>query len=177
MALAVKQSSEDRPPTSPIKGTATPVESEEPTLAESDSGIPPTDTYRIAIDEYRFQAQFNWSRTQYLLAFNAAILAAASGLYVPAGVISLLVFALGGVAALSSLRVVTTQHGYYRAARDRMRRVEERLSIPMYLRFDTTKGLGGKREGASVNFVIKFLLWSIAAADGVGVLMNVGNLR
>jgi hypothetical protein len=43
-------------------------------------GIPAVDLYKNVVDEYRFQVQFNWQRTQYLLAFNAAILAAAVAL-------------------------------------------------------------------------------------------------
>jgi hypothetical protein len=43
-------------------------------------GVPPSDVYKIAVDDYHFQAQFNWSRTQYLLAFDAAILAIGAGL-------------------------------------------------------------------------------------------------
>jgi hypothetical protein len=39
--------------------------------------VPAVDLYKNCVDEYRFQVLHNWSRTQYLLAFNAAILAAA----------------------------------------------------------------------------------------------------
>jgi hypothetical protein len=77
-----------------------------------------TDVYQIAVAEYRFQATFNWSRTQYLLAFNVGILAAASALgSIPGqGRGAGLVIALGAVAAVLSAILVRIQHGYYRAA-------------------------------------------------------------
>ncbi len=138
--------------------------------------IPPADLYRTAIEEYRFQAQYNWSRTQYLLAFNAAVLAVATGLFVPAGVISALVFALGGFASWTTLKVIGTQHEYYRAARNRLMRVESDLEIPEFLRFDTTKGLGGQRRGRSVNDVIRTLLFMILLADVAGFAFAISKL-
>lgn len=86
------------------------------------------DLYKTAVDEYRFQARYNWSRTQYLLAFNAGILAVAVGLASQPGRLAALTFGLGLVAAVLSMSVVNVQHGYYRAARYHMRRVEERQS-------------------------------------------------
>jgi hypothetical protein len=43
----------------------------------ADGDLPPIETYKIAVEEHRFQAQFNWSRTQYLLALNALVLVVA----------------------------------------------------------------------------------------------------
>jgi hypothetical protein len=43
-----------------------------PSNSQNGDGIPPADLYRIAVEEYRFQAKYNWSRTQYLLAFKRA---------------------------------------------------------------------------------------------------------
>lgn len=37
--------------------------------------VTPVELYKNAIEEYRFQAKFNWSRTQYMLVFNTGILA------------------------------------------------------------------------------------------------------
>ena len=171
----IEQSSAGQPPdepatSEPTSGTSGAV-NQGASTDEPPTGVQPTDTYRFAIDEYRFQAQYNWSRTQYLLAFNAAVLAAACGLFVPAGIASALVFALGAVAAVSSQFVLQTQHRYYRAARDRLRRVEIALAVPDDLRFDTTKGLGGTRSGPSVNFVIHLLLVAIATADVTGIVL------
>jgi hypothetical protein len=71
-------------------------------------GIPPADIYKIAVDEYRFQAQYNWSRTQYLLAFNVGILAAATAVASQPGKSAALVFGLGAVAAVLSEPRATT---------------------------------------------------------------------
>ncbi len=122
----------------------------------------------MSVEEYRFQAQFNWSRTQYLLAFNAAILTAASAVASRPGRSAAFVFILGAVAAMLSALAVRTQHGYYRAARDRMRRVEEALGVPFEQRIDTTSTLGHRRRAASVNQVVYLLLGGMTAADLVG---------
>ena len=133
--------------------------------------LPPADLYKISVEEYRFQAQFNWSRTQYLLAFNAAILTAAAAVASRPGRSAALVFVLGAVAALLSALAVRTQHDYYRAARDRMRRVEEALAVPPDQRIDTTTTLGGRKRVASVNQVVYLLLSSIAVANVIGCVI------
>lgn len=46
-------------------------------LPTGNHGEPPlADLYKSAMEEYRFQASFNWSRTQYLLGPNVAVLTA-----------------------------------------------------------------------------------------------------
>jgi hypothetical protein len=132
-------------------------------------GIPPVDVYKIAVDEYRFQAQFNWSRTQYLLAFNVGILAAATAVASRPGRSAALVFILGALTAVLSMMVVKVQHGYYRAARDHMRRIEEAVALPTAQRLDTTAKLGGRRRKISVNQVVYLILAAVAVANVVGV--------
>lgn len=134
-------------------------------------GLPPADLYKVSVEEYRFQAQYNWSRTQYLLAFNAVILTAASAVASRPGRSAALVFVLGAIVATLSMLVVRTQHDYYRAARDRMQRVEEALSVPPTQRIDTTATLGQRRRRVSVNQVVYLLLGAIAVADLVGCLI------
>lgn len=134
-------------------------------------GIPPADLYRIAVEEYRFQAQHNWSRTQYLLGFNAVILAAAIALPDRAGRSAALVFVVGIFAAALSAAVVHQQHDYYRAARDHMRRMEDRYQIPPDERLDTTSSMGRRPRAASVNQVVYLLLALIAAADLGGAVL------
>lgn len=130
--------------------------------------MPPGELYKVAVEEYRFQAQFNWSRTQYLLALNAAILTAAAAVASRPGHSAALIFLLGMVASVLSAVVVRTQHDYYRAARDHLRRVEEELAIPHSQRLDTTSALGGRSRLVSVNQVVYLLLFSLAVADAVG---------
>lgn len=136
-------------------------------------GVPPSEVYKAAIDEYRFQAQFNWSRTQYLLAFNAGVLTAATVVASNPGRSAGLVFALGAVAAALSIIAVHVQHDYYRAARDRMARIEDDLQIPAGQRFDTTAHLGHRRRRISVNEVVYLLLIAIVIGNIVGVTLMV----
>lgn len=126
------------------------------------------DVYRASIEEYRFQAQFNWSRTQYLLAFNAAILASATAVAATPGRGAALVFLAGVVTAFLSGFVVKTQHGYYRAARDRLKRIEAHQQIPEDEQVNTTTSMGGPKRLVSVNVVVYLLLVTIAVSDLVG---------
>ncbi len=142
----------------------------EPAQGGSD-GVPPADLYRIAVEEYRFQATFNWSRTQYMLVFNTGILAAAAAVASQPGRGAALVFALGFVTCLLSALVIRTQQSYYRAARDRMRRVESDLGIPERQRTDTTATLGGRSRAVSVTQLIYLMLGSVAVANVVGAIL------
>ena len=134
-------------------------------------GIPPVELYKIAVDEYRFQAQYNWSRTQYLLGFNAAVLVAATAVAAQPGRGAALVFLFGSVVACLSIVVVRTQHDYYRAARDHMRRVEQDCAIADAQRLDTTASLGKRGRTVSVNQVVYLLLVAVALADLVGAFL------
>jgi hypothetical protein len=141
------------------------------TPPSGNGGIPPADIYKTAVDEYRFQAQYNWSRTQYLLGLNVAILVAGTAVASRPGHGASLVFGLGVLAALLSTIAVMTQHDYYRAARDHMRRIEEAFEVPAEQRLDTTSTLGGRRRTASVNQVVYVLLGSIAIGDTAGSVL------
>lgn len=136
-------------------------------------GVPPLDVYKVAVEEYRFQATFNWSRTQYTLVFNTGILAAAAAVASRPGRGAALVFLFGVVACVLSAGIVRTQHGYYRAARDRMRAVEEAVGIPQGQRTDTTSTLGHRHRHrtVSVNQLVYLLLAGLAAGDGIGAVL------
>jgi Flp pilus assembly protein TadB len=114
------------------------------TDGEADS-VPAADIYKTAVEQYRFQAQFNWSRTQFLLTFNAAVLVAAT---VVASTSShgALVFALGAVAVLLTVAVLRTQHDYYRAARNHLRLIEHTLQLPQHVRLEATSATGHRRS-------------------------------
>lgn len=137
-----------------------------------DDGVPPADYYKIAVEEYRFQAQYNWSRTQYLLAFNAGILAVAVGLASQQGRLAALTFGLGLAAAILSMLVVRVQHGYYRAARNHVQRVEDQLAVPPDRRLDTTATLGSRSRAVSVNSIVYLLLSAVAVANAVGIVVT-----
>jgi hypothetical protein len=131
----------------------------------------PLDVYKVAVEEYRFQAQFNWSRTQYMLVFNTGILVAGTAVATRSGHSAALVYLLGILAAVVSFLVVRTQHDYYRAARDRMRRVEISVGVPEDQQTDSTSTLGGRRRSASVNQLVYLLLSAVAIADTVGAVL------
>jgi hypothetical protein len=103
------------------------------------------DIYKTAVEQYRFQAQFNWSRTQFLLTFNAAVLVAATVVASTSGH-GELVFALGAVAALLTVGVLRSQHDYYRAARNHLRLIEDTLQLPPHVRLDATSATGHRRN-------------------------------
>lgn len=130
--------------------------------------VPPFDLYRMAVDEYRWQASHNWSRTQYLLAFNAGILTAAVAVATQGGRVGALIFGLGAVASILTAFAVRAQHDYYRAARARMTRMEDRLGISEDARVDTTATLGGRSRIFSVNQVVYLLLVALLVANLVG---------
>lgn len=135
--------------------------------------LPPIDLYRLAVEEYRFQAEFNWKRTQYLLAFNAAILAAGTAVSGRFGAYAIPVFALGAVACVLAVLVMHQQHDYYRAARNRMVRMEEERGIPLANRVDTTSTLGARRRSVSVTQLIYLLTGAVGVAHVVGILLAI----
>ena len=138
---------------------------------DSNDALPPIDLYKLAVEEYRFQAQFNWTRTQYLLAFNAAILAAGTAVAGKFGGYAIPVFALGVVACILAMLVQRQQHTYYRAARKRMTRIEERLGIVDPV--DTTATLGGRSRSYSVTNLIYVLTSAIAIANTAALVYSV----
>ncbi len=141
---------------------------------DPDSSLNHAELYRAAVEEYRFQVQFNWSRTQYLLAFNVIILAAAVGLGSRSNVLAVLVFVLGACAAVLSYLAGHTQHQYYRAARDRVKRLEGAFGITGDRALDTTSTMGGRRHPTvSVTSVTYLLFWSMAVADVIGAVLVV----
>jgi lipopolysaccharide export LptBFGC system permease protein LptF len=140
------------------------------TDGDSEDPLPPIELYKLAVEEYRFQAEFNWKRTQYLLAFNAAILAAGTAVAGRFGEFAIPVFGLGVVACVLAMLVQRQQHSYYRAARDRMRRLEMQFEIPEPV--DTTATLGKRTRTVSVTGLIYVLTTAIAVADVVAIVYS-----
>jgi hypothetical protein len=140
-----------------------------PNGSAGDNELPPIEIYKTAIEEYRFQAQFNWSRTQYMLVFNTAILAAASVVASRPGRSAALVFGLGVASCVLSYFIMRTQHNYYRAARDRMKRIEEAIGVPLDQRVDSTATLGARKRAVSVTQLVYLLLAAVAVANIVGI--------
>lgn len=141
-------------------------------MADAAPLIPPIDLYRIAVEEYRWQAGLNWTRTQYLLGLNVLILVAGTTFVRP--VLAVATLSFGAVAAVLSAGAVRTQHGYYRAARDHLPRLELDLQIPERQRLDTTSTQGGRPRRVSIHQVVYLLLAAIVVADVFGVVLGLG---
>lgn len=139
--------------------------------AGGDEDIPAADIYKVAVEEYRFQAQYNWSRTQYLLGFNAVILTAATVVAGRPGKGAAAIFIFGAVAAVLTMMVVRTQHDYYRAARNRVRRIEDAFAVPADQRLDTTSTLGERRGKVTVNNLTYMLLTGLVVAHTLGTVL------
>jgi hypothetical protein len=105
------------------------------------------DQYRVVIDEYRFQVDLNWRRSQYYFVLNAAILVASLGLFasnvaVPRTVIAI-PFAMGLAVTLLAIAANQTQNAYYYAIRDKKQLLELRLGLGE-LAIQTTRGMGNR---------------------------------
>ena len=88
-----------------------------------------------------------------------------------ADVASVAIYVLGVLSAGLSILIVRTQHDYYRAARDRMRRVEAVYEIPEVMRVDTTTTLGNRSRLASVHTLVQCLLGAVIVANAVGIII------
>lgn len=80
-----------------------------------------THLYQVAIEEYHFEVNLNWQRTQYYLVFNVAILAAGLGLLQLrlsglAGQLLAMLFFVGAATSLLGRSAVHKGHEYYREA-------------------------------------------------------------
>ncbi len=104
------------------------------------------DIYKVATEEYRFQVNPNWSRTQYYLGLNLAIIGAGTGILKlggthPATALICSVFGVGFGIACFSIFSDRRQHGCYREARDRMISIEGALGLPDPFKMRTTGGM------------------------------------
>jgi len=131
-----------------------------------------SEQFRHAVEEYRFQVDLNWKRSEYYFVLNIAVLVAAIGLLaasdrVPRGLIGVLFLIAALLAALSIVANVV-QHGYYRAARDEVRRLREALELPQTA-LATTPGIGARvRRLARVKTFQVIMLSALLGADVVG---------
>jgi hypothetical protein len=107
------------------------------------------DQYRLALDEYRFQVNLNWTRSQYYFALNLGVLVAATSLLaaatrVPHELIAA-IFLLGALLASISIFANYTGHTYYRETRDLKTRLEHDLGLGDRA-IATTPGMGSARH-------------------------------
>jgi hypothetical protein len=87
--------------------------------------------YKIAIDEYRFEVSLNWQRTQYYFTINAALIAAAVGLFKAGAadfpLLIALLFALSFAFAWAAGKAIARGHTYYRRAAYKKTLIEHQL--------------------------------------------------
>ena len=135
--------------------------------------------YRLAVEEYRFQVTLNWQRTQYLLAFNLGAAGLGVGLLSVRVRAALLltgcVFIVAGVASILTILAFKTQHGYYRAARDKFRKQEELLALQPELQVQTTPGMKGPTDRVvSVQQAVYVIVGLVGAVDLLGAIWTLG---
>lgn len=136
------------------------------------------DQYARAVEEYRFQVDLNWRRSQYYFVLTAAVIGAAGALLtasaaVPSIVIVLL-FVAGSVIALLAILANRTAKSYYETTRDLKGRLEDRLGLDE-LAIRTTEGMGGRfsRLGRVTTFQTVMLATLLAASATGAVLAAV----
>jgi len=128
--------------------------------------------YGRVLDEYRFQVNLNWSRSQYYFVLNVALLAAGVGLVSTQRValpVAMAVFLVGTASAVFAMLASTTQKSYYANTRDRKRELEEKLALGD-LAIAPTPGMGSVRGRlARVTTFQTFILIAILLADLAGL--------
>jgi hypothetical protein len=127
--------------------------------------------YRLAVEEYRFQVDLNWRRSEYFFVLNIGVLVAAASLLasqdLPRALVAF-IFGLGALLACLSIFANNTQHGYYRSARELKQKLEDKLELEG-LALQTTPGMGSTIERwGRVRTFLRIMLVAIALVDIVG---------
>jgi hypothetical protein len=129
-----------------------------------------TGQYDRAVEEYRFQVDLNWRRSEYFFVLNVGILIASATMFssgAPRVLIAAL-FLVGTLLAGLSFVANDVQHGYYQSARNRKRELEESLKLED-VALATTPGMGsGIQRLGKVGTFLKIMLVAIGVADLVG---------
>jgi hypothetical protein len=124
------------------------------------------------LDEYHFQVNLNWSRSQYFFVLNVALLAAGVGLLsserIPLAV-AMAIFSVGAISTVLAMLATATQRSYYENTRDRKRQLETRLGLGEHA-IAPTPGMGAIRGRiARVTTFQAFMLAALLAADLAGL--------
>lgn len=123
--------------------------------------------YDRALDEYRFQVDLNWRRSEYFFVLNVGVLIAAATMFsgdVPRVLVAVM-FLIGVLLAVLSVLANEAQHSYYRSARALKLELEQRMQLGD-LALATTPGMGSSfgRLGRVRTF-LKIMLIAIALVD------------
>jgi hypothetical protein len=130
--------------------------------------------YKISIDEYRFQVNLNWQRSQYYFVLNAALIAAGGSLLGIQGdrgrPFAAILFTVGLIAVILAVLVTRTQHTYYRSARENLKDFEQRLGLKDF-GIKTTPSFGsGHKRLATVTTFNSVMFSLLGLIDLAGVL-------
>ena len=136
----------------------------------------PSEQFRHAVEEYRFQVDLNWKRSEYYFVLNVAVLVAAIGLLatsarVPREILGVL-FTIAALLAGLSIVANVVQHRYYRSTRDEVKRLRGELGLPEST-VATTPGLGSTaRRLARVRTFQVIMLSALLLADVGGAVYS-----
>lgn len=89
--------------------------------------------YKLALEDYRFQVQLNWGRSQYFLVLNLTVTSIATGIMrLPGGefgILGAVIYFLGALFCAFSIVALQTQRKYYISAREQKKRFEKDLGL------------------------------------------------
>lgn len=89
--------------------------------------------YKLALEDYRFQVQLNWGRSQYFLVLNLTVISIATGIMQFAGgkfgILGAGIYFLGSLFCVFSIAALQAQRKYYISAREQKKRFEEELGL------------------------------------------------
>ena len=77
--------------------------------------------YKLALEDYRFQVQLNWGRSQYFLVLNISVISIATGILQFAGgkftALVAVIYFIGFLFSIFSIAALRAQRKYYVSAR------------------------------------------------------------
>lgn len=133
--------------------------------------------YGRTLDEYRFQVELNWKRSQYFFVLNLGVLVAATGLLSaskPRAELIAALFLVGATLALVAGYANHIQHRYYRRTRETKRLIEERLGLGEELAFQPTPGMADPHAGRTpirVQDALTLFFSALVVVDVLGFLL------
>lgn len=136
------------------------------------------DLYKIALDEYRFQVNLNWSRTQYFIILNLGILGLATGLLRLdderlSAIVGTGLYFTGVICCILALVAGSVQRSYYRQTKTHKARIEALLGLGD-LAIRTTPGMGSTaRRLAKVTTFHNAILSILLLLDCTGLTYSI----
>ncbi len=125
--------------------------------------------YKLALEDYRFQVQLNWGRSQYFLVLNIGIVGIATGIVqLGQGYMSILVagiYLAGFFFCLFSIYALQVQRKYYTSARKQKALFEDKLQLGE-ARITPVERTGGTiRRFTTFKAIVNIMLGVLAALN------------